>query len=621
MNAPVQPTSHHGVSAKRGFSMLSITTSGGTRPVSRTIIAALMGASALIASTAAFAQSAPISQNVTVNLINKLVERKVLTRAEADTMIAQAEAEASQAQATAQTAAAAQASAQNAIAAASPASAAPGTSVRYVPQFVRDQIAQEVRQQVLADAKEGGLVAPDAMPSWVRGITLSGDLRLRGEGHFFDKANAPDFVNVPAINDGAPYNTDRLTNPFNPPILNTRMNRYLLRVRARLGLEARVDPSLTAYFRVATGDQNAPVSTNSNLGGYFSNKNIWLDRAYVDYRPAQGAHVLAGRMANPFHLSELVWDDDVNLDGIAASYERPIGSVTAFALAGAFPLDFVGDAAPATAVSSMKDHASNAKWLFAGQIGAKWQASEKLTTSLYAAYYHYTNVAGNLSPACSNLDDFCATDWSRTGFGQRGNTLFAIRDIFSVDPANTANPQYFGLASKFHVLAVSASADWQFDDTIHLNLAGHFSKNLAYKQADVLARGFNPVSGLSQIANNNERCAVDPVGGNCPDGASVFDSGSTAWLVRATLGAPNADQPGLWNVSASYRVIDPDALLDAFVDSDFHLGGTNAKGWTIGATYGLLHNTSIGARWMSAQEKSGPPFKVDLLQVDLNVHF
>lgn len=592
------------------------------RRIGRTVIAALLAATALVSASSAFAQESPISQNVTVNLINRLVDKKVLTRAEADEMIAQAQAEANQARAAAQTAQTASENAQKAIEIASPASAASGTSVRYVPQFVRDQIKEEVRNEVLADAKKDGLVAPDAMPEWVRGIKISGDLRLRGEGHYFDKGNALDFININALNDGPPYNTDPSTNPYNPPILNTRQDRYYFRIRARLGIDANIDPALTLGFRLATGDQNAPVSTNVNLGGYFNNKDIWLDRAYVDYHPIDGAHLVAGRIANPFRLNELAWDEDVNLDGIAASYEAPISDgVKIFGLAGAFPLDFVGDNTPQTAIASVKDRASNNKWLFAGQLGATWQASEQLRTSLYAAYYHYKNIEGDLSPACDNLSDYCLTDYSRPGFGQRGNTLFAIRDITTSDPTNTSNPQYYGLASAFHILDVSGDVDWKFDENIHLNLTGHFAKNFGYNRADVLARGFNPNSGLSQIANNNEQCSVTPSGGICPPGKSIFNSGSTAWLVRATLGAPIADQPGLWNLTASYRVIDPDALLDAFTDSDFHLGGTNAKGWTIGGSYGLLHNTSIGARWMSGQEKSGPPFKVDVLQIDLNTKF
>jgi len=171
------------------------------------------------------------------------------------------------------------------------------------------------------------------------------------------------------------------------------------------------------------------------------------------------------------------------------------------------------------------------------------------------------------------------------------------------------------------VLSIDGDIDWAMSDTLHLNLAGHYARNLAYSVKDILARGFNPGSGLSQIANNNETCSVAPVGGFCPAGKSVFKSGGNAWLARLTVGTNGVDKRGDWQITGSYRRIDPDALLDAFTDQDFHLGGTNAKGWTLEGLYGVMKHTSLGLRWMSTQEISGPPFKIDLLQADLNVKF
>ncbi|MDD4889950.1 MAG: putative porin [Phycisphaerae bacterium] len=611
-----------GVSAAKGpISMTCLTRHFRTR----TLLVALLGATALTA-TPALAQEAPeetpVSQNATVNLVNALVRKGILSRAEADTMIQQAEAEAARAQATAQAAQTAQTNAQTAVAAASPASAEPGTSVRYVPQFVRDQIKEEVKGEVLADAKREGLVSPDALPDWVRSIKISGDFRFRDEGRFFDKGNGYQFVDVASINSGAPYNTDPATNPNNPPIVNSQRNRNLLRIRARFGIEADVTDSLTTYFRIATGQQNNPDSTNQTLGGYYTNKSIWLDRAYVDYRPIDGLHIYAGRMANPFRLAELVWDDDVNLDGAALSYERSVGGgLSAFAVGGAFPLDFGADNAPAQAFAFNKQGIAQDKWLFAGQLGLSWQATSSVRASLDGAYYYYQNVEGALSPACSNLAAYCLTDYSRPGYSQKGNTLFAIRDEVSVNPTDTSSPQYFGLASKFHLLAISGDVDWEVADGLRLSLTGHYARNLGFNRNDVLARGFNPRSGLSQIVNNNESCAVALVSDVCPPGQSIFKSGNTAWLVRATFGTPAIDKRGDWQITGSYRRLEPDALLDAFTDQDFHLGGTNAKGWTIGGTYGLMRNTSFGVRWLSAQEISGPQFRVDVMQADFNVKF
>ena len=61
--------------------------------------------------------------------------------------------------------------------------------------------------------------------------------------------------------------------------------------------------------------------------------------------------------------------------------------------------------------------------------------------------------------------------------------------------------------------------------------------------------------------------------------------------------------------------------MDAFTDSDFHLGGTNAKGYTLHGSIGLGRNTSLQLRWLSATEVSGPPLAVDVIHVDLSAKF
>jgi hypothetical protein len=78
---------------------------------------------------------------------------------------------------------------------------------------------------------------------------------------------------------------------------------------------------------------------------------------------------------------------------------------------------------------------------------------------------------------------------------------------------------------------------------------------------------------------------------------------------------------GQWNVLAGYRYLESDAVLDAFTDSDFHLGGTNSKGYFIGGQYALFDGVLFGGRWMSANEIAGPPLAIDVLQVDLVAKF
>ena len=139
------------------------------RPARAMLTAAI--ALALCAS-GAHAQNAP-SDNATINLVRLLVKRGVLTQSDADGLIAQANAEAAQAQKLAGTANAAP--------------AVPGqVRVTYVPEVVRNQIKDELRQEVVAQAKSEHWAEPGALPGWLDRISWSGDMRVRDEFHYYD---------------------------------------------------------------------------------------------------------------------------------------------------------------------------------------------------------------------------------------------------------------------------------------------------------------------------------------------------------------------------------------------------------------------------------------------------
>ena len=78
---------------------------------------------------------------------------------------------------------------------------------------------------------------------------------------------------------------------------------------------------------------------------------------------------------------------------------------------------------------------------------------------------------------------------------------------------------------------------------------------------------------------------------------------------------------GFWRAFVGYRYFESDAVLFFFNDSDFGLGGTNMKGYTIGAALALSPKVRVGLRWMSATQIAGPPLKSDVVQFDLNAKF
>jgi hypothetical protein len=98
-------------------------------------------------------------------------------------------------------------------------------------------------------------------------------------------------------------------------------------------------------------------------------------------------------------------------------------------------------------------------------------------------------------------------------------------------------------------------------------------------------------------------------------------SGPNAFMIRATYGDPEPYGFGQWNVELGYKHIAADAIPDAYTDADFHLGGTNAKGYFLIGTVGLYGGSNIQFRWFSADEVSGPPLSIDVGQIDLNAKF
>ncbi|MGL4541604.1 MAG: putative porin, partial [Polymorphobacter sp.] len=100
-----------------------------------------------------------------------------------------------------------------------------------------------------------------------------------------------------------------------------------------------------------------------------------------------------------------------------------------------------------------------------------------------------------------------------------------------------------------------------------------------------------------------------------------YDGGNQGWMLRALIGYTKPKAKGSWNVELGYRYLESDAFLDIMPDSDFHLGGTNAKGYLLGGRYAIFNNLVISGKWMSGNEISGPPLAIDVLQVDLTASF
>ncbi|HSB97348.1 MAG TPA: putative porin [Spongiibacteraceae bacterium] len=472
--------------------------------------------------------------------------------------------------------------------------------VPYVPQYIKDEIRDQVRiglkedvsRDVLAQAKTERWGLPGALPEWINRIKFSGDMRLREESTFYASGNAQDdYFNIPYINSkgGFAGNSPDL-------FLNTTEDRNRLRARFRLGVNARVNDEFTAGARLVTGNQADPVSTNQTMGTYEQKWQNTFDLAYLKYSNLSKSFTFSGgRIENPFFSTDLVWDNDLTFEGVAASWwmlrsdsmDEEFRSFDPFITVGAFPLQEI-------------DRSSHDKWLFSAQTGFQYDTADQSKFTLAAAYYGYKNIVGKMNA----LDD-TSLDYTAPQALQKGNTLFNIRN--DLDPS--AGNALFAHAADYKLVDIFAEYDIANFAPVHVLVSADYVKNIGFDKKDV----------------------EDRINGDSGTNITV-DARTKGYQARVAIGWPVISKARDWQVSFMYRYLERDAVLAEFTDSDFHGGGTDAKGYVLKFDYGIADNTWLSLRWLSSNEIDGDNYPeytgvgtgklgIDTLQLDLNAKF
>ncbi|HKQ83975.1 MAG TPA: putative porin, partial [Steroidobacteraceae bacterium] len=504
-----------------------------------------------------------------IGLLDALVQKGVITREQAQTMVADAQAKAS---AAAQQRAQQEAGEKDAV------------RVTYVPETVRAKIREEMRAEVtedvtanvLAKAREERWGVPGALDEWIRNVRIYGDVRARSEGDLYASDNAPNvYFDFNAVNDAGGAGR-AAENAF----LNTSEDRNRAVGRMRVGALVNLGNAFKADLRLASGNVRSPVSTNQTMGTYGGRWTVNVDKAAILWNPifshaSQELDFRFGRFGNPFvSTSELIWDADLTFEGVAATYaldlfgrddtrmERGL-----FLTVGAFPLQEV-------------ELSSDDKWLYGAQLGSLISFGDESSLRIAAGYFKYDNTVG-----VRNAFDSRQFDFTAPRFLQKGNTLFDIRN--DSDPATNL----YALVGEYELANASVLLDLGFGAT-HVMLGGEYVENMGWDQDKVLART-----------------------------GDLIDERTKGYDISLLVGRPTLSERWHWRAGLSYRYIERDAVLDAFTDSDFHLGGTDAKGYQALFDLGLSHGTWLRLRYLTANEIDGPPLGIDVWQLDLNAQF
>jgi Putative porin len=461
--------------------------------------------------------------------------------------------------------------------------------VPYISKNVRDQIRNEVQagveknvlEAVMKKAETERWGVPNSWPSWLQKIKLSGDVRFRAELDKFAKENSSQYIDALAVNRAGG------TIPAGQAaFLNTTEDTERLRLRARLGVNVAVASGWDLGLRLATGSTANPVSTNITLGSNLSNAAFNLDRAFLAYKsPSKELQVWAGRFASPWLSTDLVWDDDLNFGGLAASYapfraglaQDDGAGIDPYVTIGAFPLEDI-------------EQSPRDKWLYGAQTGFNFLWENQNTLKFAVAYYSYDHVNGEFNTFGSNLLDFTAPK-----FVQKGNTLFDIRND---DKTNT---QLAALASDYKIVDVTLVYDLANFAPTHIVFIADFVRNV----------GFNAQENLLLLESST----------NLDFDADMVQEHVDGHKFEVLVGWPKISKSRDWNVSMAYKKLESDAVLDAFTDSDFHLGGTDAEGYILKAQYGWADNVWSSFQLLSANEINGAPLGVDVWQIDMHVRF
>jgi Putative porin len=187
--------------------------------------------------------------------------------------------------------------------------------------------------------------AQDFLHDWV----FSGDFRVRYEDTTKQKVGA-----VPGILDP----------------------RHRMVIRFRSGLTKKITNQVDFGVRLSSGARGDPNTTDITLGDFGDKIEVSLDRVYLGWT-AHNLAVSAGRIINPLVRTELVWDDDINFPGFAATYTVPKTKKVVPKITGMY---------------SIVDEQSTSpdSYMVGGQGQVRFQPGKVWNLTVSTGYYDYT---------------------------------------------------------------------------------------------------------------------------------------------------------------------------------------------------------------------------------------
>lgn len=421
------------------------------------------------------------------------------------------------------------------------------------------------------------------------------------------------------------------------------------RYAVRVGLRGNLADDFSFGVRVDTSaNPRSPwVTMGSSTSGTpyqgpfgKSQGGLNIGQAYLGWQPESWVEVSVGKMPNPLYTSSMVWDPDLNPEGLAERFKYTIGEADLFANFGQFlyqdtnPEDVSGD------YFGLGNRNASLPFLLAWQGGVDYHITSKINWKMAATLYNYIGFSQLYNGVNAQVPDFSGTYIGEgatqdpigapaaynLGSGQFSSDGFfanqtAVNDLLVLDI-----PAEFNI--KLHKLNFKVFGDFAY------NLNGTARANAAYTASQsletILAGSAAGSQGFKAI-HSPQPHDVKAYQFGLAISSTNFASGPAQGLVYGTVAKKHA-----WEARTYWQHVEQYALDPNLMDSDFFEGRENLEGIYSALAYGFSDNITGTVRYGYAARinnnlgtggsnqdilQMNPIDRYHLFQVDLSFRF
>lgn len=438
---------------------------------------------------------------------------------------------------------------------------------------VRAELAQEQAQTAAGKLK---------LSNSLTELKLSGDIRERYQYDNRDYQVGPDGTTASDFGSGS------------------QRSRWIFRLRIRAEFQLGQDWFGGVELSTNQASDSGNTAYGDPRGGAgFSKYGIFLSKAYLGWNATEWATFVVGKQANPFYTTELVWDADINPDGLSETIrvDTLLGkkSDRQWSLHlhfGQFIFSDNIENGGRTLEPGFNDNdVANDAFLFGNQIQWTYKFKNKNQLVFAPTVYVYNSAAVF---GANNTSPF--TDFNTLEF--RGRDTFFVgetRDLLFLTAPGEFGFKLSGIPAKFY---------WDF----------------SYNP-----KGKSRVENVYGVSNRDGSVSKVPLAHSTQD--------DFAYLVGLQIGENK--KTGDFSLNANYRQIGLAAIDPNLNDSDYALSQLNVRGPKITLTYSFTdfatgavsysYGSNLREDLYGGQTTTGANIAnsnaVEVLQVDLGVKF